>query len=174
MKKTELKRNALEDHLETTYLVRENVAKRDLAFINKPSNYPNFSKPDRPNNKAVNRAKVDLKLLYFLLVNMKPLYRNKILSSNEFQNVIQSSLNIGVSKFNQFTQEEKDNQIAFTVQMMGYCLEVMSKNMPSEFLKPLLYHIEPLNDLLESIYASMEKSGSKDLPAFRKIEFPIK
>lgn len=172
MKKTELKREALEDHLETTYLVRDKVAKRDLAFINNPSNYPNFSKPDRPNNKAVNLAKKDLELINFFLVNMKPRYRQKITQSDEFHNVIKQSFDIGVGNFKNFTQEEKDNSLAYTVQVMGYCLEVMSKNMPKEFVRPLKNHIEPLSDLLESIYSYMAKNNDT-LPPFRDITFPI-
>lgn len=168
------KQNNLEERLEATYLVRRNVTKRDLGIINQPSLYPDFKKPDRNNNYAVEHAKADLRLLDFFLVNMKPRYRSKILQSDEFQNVIKQVMGIGVSNFNDFTKEEKDQSLAFAVQMFSYCLEVMSKNMPTEFLQPLLNQITPLNDLVESIYAYMKKSNEKSLPPFRNVEFPIR
>lgn len=168
------KQKDLEEWLDSTYLVRRNVSKRDLGLINQPSLYRNFKKPDRNYNYAVEHARADLKLLNFFLSNMKPKYRTKILQSDEFQNVIQSVMDISMTKFSKYTQEEKDNSLAFTVQMFAYCLETMTKNMPTEFLKPLLYHIEPLNDLMESIYQTMKKSGSKDIPPFRQVQFPFK
>jgi hypothetical protein len=172
MKKTSREQKILEEQLESTYLVRRNVAKRDLAFVNNSSIYPNESKPDRRNNDCVDHAKNDLKLLQFFLVNMKPRYRQKITQSDEFHNVIKQSMDIGVGNFKNFTQEEKDNSLAYTVQVMGYCLEVMSKNMPSEFVKPLKNQIEPLNDLLQSIYSYMAKNNDT-LPPFRDIILPI-
>lgn len=166
------KQKDLEEYLEATYLVHRTVAKRDLGIINQPSLYRNFKKPDRNNNYAVDHAKSELRLLDFFLVNMKPIYRNKILSSDEFHNVIQQSMDIGVSNFKKFTQEEKDQSLANTVQIMSYCLEVMAKNMPKEFVKPLKNQIEPLSDLLQSIYSYMAKNNDK-LPPFRDISLPI-
>jgi len=167
------KQSELEEYLEATYLVRKSVAKRDLGIINQSSFYRNFKKKDRNYNNGVDHAKNDLKLLQFFLVNMKPLYRNKILQSDEFQNVLKQTMDIGVGNFNDFTKEEKDRSLAFTVQLFTYCLEVMSKNMPKEFINPLLHYIEPLNDLVQSIYTFMQKSNEKTIPPFREISFPI-
>ena len=166
------KQKDLEERLEATYLVRKSVSKRDLGIINQSKLYANFKKPDRNYNNGVSHAKNDLNLLHFFLVNLKPRYRLKILQSDEFQNVIRQSMDIGVSNFKNFTQEEKDQALAYTVQIMGYCLEVMAKNMPKEFHKPLNRQIEPLSDLLKSIYSYMAKTNDK-LPAFRNIQLPF-
>ena len=108
-----------------------------------------------------------------MLTNLKPLYRNKILHSDQFKNVMEQVMDFGVSKFYSMTKEEKDQSLAFTVQMLSYCLKVMAENMPVEFQKPLVNQIRPLNDLIKAIYAHMKKNNEKSLPPFREIAFPI-
>ena len=160
------------EYLESTYLLRRNVTKLDLGIINKSEYFPENSKPDRHYNNGVNHAKHDLNLLHFFMVHMKPRYRMKILQSTEFNNFIEQILDIGVTKFNVQTKEEKEYTRAFALQLMSYSLEVMSKTMPLEFTKLLNVAIEPLDDLLSAIYDYSKNNNVKDLPKFRELRLP--
>ena len=160
------------EHLESTYLVRRNVTKLDLGIINKSEYFPENSKPDRHYNNGVNHAKQDLKLLHFFMVHMKPRYRMKILQSTEFNNFIEQVLDIGVTKFNAQTKEEKEYTLAFALQLMSYSLEVMSRTMPVEFTGLLNHAIKPLDDLLRAIYYYSKNNNVKDLPKFRELRLP--
>jgi hypothetical protein len=102
---------------------------------------------------------------------MKPLYKNKILQSDEFQIVIKKIMD--TSRYDSMTKEDRDQSLAFAIQMMSFCLEVMSRTMPVEFETPLVTCTRPLNDLLESIYTFMKNNNLKTLPAFRGISYPI-
>ena len=160
------------EYLESAYLVRRNVTKLDLGIINKSEYFPENSKPDRHYNNGVNHAKQDLKLLCFFMVHMKPRYRMKILQSTEFNNFIEEVLNIGVTKFNSQTKEEQEYTRAFALQLTNYCLQVMSKTMPTEFSTLLNVAIEPLNDLVRTIYEYSKNNNVKDLPPFREFVLP--
>jgi len=166
------KQKELEEHLEATYIVRKKVSKRDLGIICEPKYYPNSKKKDRNYNNGVDHSLHDLKQLSFMLIQLKPLYRNKILHSNELKNLMQNIMDIGVGKFHYYTKEEKEKSLAFSVQMLNYCLRVIAENMPSEFIKPLVTNMNPLNDLLEAIYSHMKKNN-KSLPPFNKMPLPI-
>jgi len=166
------KRKILLEHLESTYLVRKNVSKLDLGIINKSEYFPENSKPDRHYNNGVNHAKQDLNLLHFFMVHMKPRYRMKILQSTEFNNFIAQVLDIGVTKFNSQTKEEQEYTNAFALQLTNYCLQVMSKTMPTEFATLLNVAIEQLNDLVSAIYEYSKNNNVKDLPPFREFTLP--
>ena len=166
------KQSEIEEHMWATYVVRKRVSKRDLGIINIPKYYPKNNKKDRHYNRGVDHSIEDLKQLSFMLTHLKPLYRNKILQSDQFQNVMQQVMDIGVGKFHQYTKEEKDQSLAFTVQMLSYCFKVISLNMPDEFQKPLLNHIRPLNDLIKAIYSHTAKNN-ETLPQFRELGYPI-
>jgi len=152
--------------------VRKHVSKRDLGNIITPQYYPKNKKRDRNYNNGVIHSIEDLKQLSFMLTHLKPLYRNKILESDQFKNVMDQVMDIGVSKFHGMTKQEEDHSLAFTVQMLANCFKVISLNMPKEFQKPLLNHIRPLNDLLKAIYSHMAKNN-ETLPPFRDLGYPI-
>ena len=173
MKKTDREQKETIEHLEATYLVRRNVGKRDLAYVNNPEIFPNESKPDRRNKNCVDHAIKDLELLHFFMVQMKPKYRNKILTSDQFNAVIQDVLGVGVSQFHDLTQQEKEQQLAIAIQLFNYTIKALLNNLPKEFAKPLMNQVEPLNDLMESIYSYMKKSNDKDIPDFRRLDFII-
>ena len=166
------KQSEIEEHMYATYIVRKKVSKRDLGIINTPKYYPKNKKKDRHYNNGVDHSLHDLKQLSFMLINLKPLYRNKILQSDQFKNVMENVMDIGVSKWHQYTKEEKDHSLAFTVQMLAFCFKVISLNMSEEFQKPLLNHIRPLNDLIKAIYSHMAKNN-ETLPPFRELGYPI-
>ena len=173
METTERKQKLAQEYLEATYLVRKNVGVRDLAYVHKPSIYPKESQPSRRNNNCVDHALKDLELLHFFLLHMKPRYRSKILTSDQFNTIIQDTLDIGISKFNDLTQQEKEQYLALAIQMFNYSLKTLLTNLPSEFAKPLVNQARPLNDLMESIYSYMKKSNDKEIPDFRKVDFMI-
>ena len=157
-----------EEYLESTYIIRKKVSKHDLGIINQPKYYPKSTKKDRNYNNGVDHAIEDLKLIHFMLVNLKPMYRSKIIHSDHFKSVMEQVMEIGVSKFHKMTKQEKDESLAFSVQMLNYCLRVIAENMPIEFRKPLVTNMSPVNDLLEAIYKHMKKTN-KSLPFFKKM-----
>jgi len=166
------KQSEIEERMEATYIVRKKVSKRDLGIIIIPKYYPKNKKKDRNYNNGVDHSIHDLNQLSFMLTHLKPHYRNKILHSDQFKNVMEQVMDIGVGKFHQYTKEEKDQSLAFTVQMLSFCFKVISLNMAEEFQKPLLNHIRPLNDLIKAIYAHMAKNN-ETLPPFRGLGYPI-
>ena len=166
------KQSEIEERMWATYIVRKHVSKRDLGIIITPKYYPKNKKKDRNYNNGVDHSIEDLKQLSFMMIHLKPLYRNKILASDQFQNFMQLVMDIGVGKFQQYTKEEKDQSLAFTVQMLAFCFKVISLNMPEEFQKPLVNHIKPLNDLIKAIYSHMKKNNDA-IPPFRDLGYPI-
>ena len=166
------KQKQLEEWLEATYIIRRKVSKRDLGIICQSKYYPNSKKKDRNYNNGVEHTIQDLQQLSFMLIQLKPYYRSKILHSDQFKNVMEQVMDFGVSKFHHLTKEEKEKSLSFSVQMLSYCLKVIANNMPVEFVKPLVNHISPLNDLIKAIYANMKKNN-KALPPFRDIALPI-
>ena len=125
-------------------------------------------KKDRSYNNAVEQAKEDLRLLDFFLRNLKPRYRLKILSSQEFQNTIALIFNLGELGFSKLTKEEKDYALAMASQMLEFSLAVMAKTMPEQFQKPLSKASVPFIDLLKAISDFARENKIKDIPAFQK------
>ena len=156
------------DYLETKYLLSNYVSGYDLANINVPSLFPKNLKKDRSYNNAVEQAKEDLRLLDFFLRNLKPRYRLKILSSQEFQNTIALIFNLGELGFSKLTKEEKDYALAMASQMLEFSLAVMAKTMPEQFQKPLSKASVPFIDLLKAISDFARENKIKDIPAFQK------
>lgn len=161
------------DYLDATFLLPKKVSALDLAITQQPKLFSKTTKKDRHFNNCVDYALKDLKLLDFFLTNLKPYYRLKILKSVEFQNLIQNVFDVSVGKFYRYTKEEKEITYDIGIQILGYCLELIGKNTPSEFIKPLKRNIEPLSELLKSIYESSRKNNVKELPKFRDIVLPF-
>ena len=152
LEKLKAKREALVTDLQHDYL--DNIPKihsKDLAVITQPTFFPDNKKKDRHYNRAVERVLADLKLFAFLLIQMKPLYRLKILKSTQWSNVLDQVLGVGVGAFQGQTKEEKIIALNITMQMLETSLAVINKEMPKEFRKSLVKASEPLNDLLLGI-----------------------
>jgi len=97
-------------HLETTYLKREFVSGYDLAVTQKPSIFRRNRKKDRQYSKCVNHAKADFKQLYFFFNHLKPMYRMRILNSNEFNSFIEKIL-YAQGSFHLQTKEEQTRSL---------------------------------------------------------------
>lgn len=166
------KQNDLIECLEATYITRTSVSKQDLAIINKSELFPH-SKVDRSYNNGVTHAKNDLKLLQFFLTHLKPKYRFQIIQSDEFQNVIQSVLDVSESRFHNLSKEEKEYALTFSIQLSTYLLIAIVKTLPKPFVKPIKESAMPLNNLLEAIYNFSRENNIKNIPQFRKLMFPI-
>jgi len=156
------------EYLEAKYLVRKNVSRHDLSVINIPKIYPKNRKKDRHYNNGVEHAIADLRLLSFLLLNLKPHYRLKILKSDEFKNVLEQIFDMGSTKFHSSTKEEKDLELSIALQMLEYSLGVIVKNMPKAFRKPLVNSASPFSDLLYAISEFGRQKNIKDIPKFRE------
>jgi len=166
--KKEINRENNENDLYNTWIhVIKKLSKHDLGVINRPEDYP-ISKKDYSYNSGVQRAKDDLKLLDFLLSNLKPRYKHQITTSSEFNNIIQKYL--GISAFGEdHTREEKDVIVSLASQMLINALSVIKKNMPPEFSEVLYQVGKPYFDMIEAISNFSRTSNLKNIP---KITLP--
>jgi len=150
--------------LESKYLDSiQKLSSVDLGIIHNANNnvdyYPENKKKDRQYNRGVQRAKDDIRLLNFLVMNLKPRYRHQIFSSGEFVNLIQKYL--GIDYFNDnFTREEKDQVLALASQMLINSLAVIKSNMSPEFYGILTQIGKDYFGLIEAISKS-SKSGNR-------------
>lgn len=172
VKRLHTKQDEIKEWLEATYLVPTKVTPLNLGIIQNPEVFSK-SVHAKAYKKGVARAKDDLQLLNFFLVNLRPKYRNQITNSQEFHNMIQQVLDIGVGNFYDMTKQEKESANALAIQLLSYALNVMVRTMPTEFLKPLKDHTIPLNNLLKAIYNFSKNNNLPELSAFREIDFPI-
>lgn len=150
--------------LEERYLDSiQKLSSFDLGIINNADYYPENKKKDRHYNRGIQRAKDDLELLNFLLINLKPHYKHQIFSSNEFQEMIQSYLGIGYFS-DKSTWEEKDQVLALASQMLIYSLTILKNNMPPEFNELLKQSGKPFFDLIEAITKFSKVHNIKKVP----------
>ena len=156
------------EYLDAKFLVRSKVSGFDLANLNKSSIFPKNTKKDRSYNNAVEHAKADLRLLNFFLRNLKPRYRLKILTSQEFQNIIVQIFDLRELGFSRLTKDEKDYALAMASQMLEFSLAVISKTMPVQFQNPLSKASVPFIDLLKAISDFARENKIKEIPAFQK------
>ncbi len=166
--KKEINRENNENDLYNTWIHGiKKLSKHDLGVINRPEDYP-ISKKDYSYNSGVQRAKDDLKLLDFLLSNLKPRYKHQITISSEFNNIIQKYL--GVSEFGEDnTREEKDVVVSLASQMLINALSVIKRNMPPEFSEVLYQVGKPYFDMIEAISNFSRTNNLKNIP---KITLP--
>ena len=172
VKRLQTKQDEVKEWLEATYLMPIKVTPLNLGIIQNPTIFSK-SVHHKAYKKGVARAKDDLKLLNFFLVNLRPKYRSEITNSQEFHNVMQQVFDIGVGNFYAMSKQEKESANAFAVQVLSYALNVMVRTMPPEFLKPIKDNTIPLNNLLKAIYNFSRNNNLKELPVFRELDFPI-
>ena len=172
VKRTQTKQDKVKERLESLYLMPIKVTSLNLGIIENPEIFSN-SAHDKAFNKGVRRAREDLKLLNFLLVNLRPKYRSQITNSPQFHNVIQQVLDIGVSNFHKMSPKEKEMANAFAIQLLSYSLKTMIHTMPPEFLKPIKDNVVPLNNLLKAIYNFSKNNNMKELNSFGELDFFI-
>ena len=160
----QINRQNNEVDLERKYL--DNIQKLssiDLGIINNADYYPENKKKDRYYNRGVQRAKDDLQLLNFLIMNLKPRYRHQVFFSGEFVNLIQKYL--GIDYFNEeFTREEKDQVLAMASQMLINSFTVIKNYMPLEFSDILKQNGKPFFDLVEAITKFSQAHNIKNIP----------
>lgn len=154
--------------LESKYLDSiQKLSSVDLGIIHNANNkvdyYPENKKKDRQYNRGVQRAKDDIRLLNFLVMNLKPRYRHQIFSSGEFVNLIQKYL--GIDYFNDnFTREEKDQVLALASQMLINSLAVIKSNVSPEFYGILTQIGKDYFGLIEAISKSSKSGNRKKVP----------
>jgi len=152
LKRFKILRGEEEFALAENYL--DNIQKilpRDLGVIHRTDFYPDDRKKERRYKKGVQRAKNDLKLLSFLIEELKPRYRNQILLSDEFNRVLKKYLGISSESSTKLSQKEKDQALVIAIQMLGNSLDLIKKNMPIEFQQSLNNLALPFANLIDSI-----------------------
>ncbi len=168
LEEIEINRENNENDSYNTYVHNiQKLSKLDLGVISNHEYYPT-SKKERSYKYGVQRAKDDLQLLNFLLLNLKPRYRQQITTSSEFNNIIQEYL--GVSEFGEnYTREEKDVIVSLASQMLINALSVIKRNMPPEFSEVLNQVGKPYFDMIEAISNFSRTNNLKNIP---KITLP--
>ena len=151
------------EHLESTYLMRDKVSGYNLAITQKPSIFRQNTKKERHFNKCVNHAKADFKELRFFFDYLKPMYRMRILNSNEFNNFLEKILNPH-SSFNLQTKEEQDRSLKIALQMYEFARVVIKENMPEEFQTVLEESSRPFWQMIKAIDAYQKREKIKDSP----------
>jgi len=151
------------EHLESTYLMREKVSGYDLAITQKPSIFRQNTKKERHFNKCVNHAKADFELLWFFFTHLKPMYRMRILNSNEFDSFIEKIL-YAQSSFHLQTKEENARSLKIALQMLEYARVVIKENMPEEFQTVLDEASKPFWQMIKAIDAYQKREKIKDSP----------
>ena len=151
------------EHLESTYLVREKVSGYDLAITQKPSIFRRNRKKDRQYSKCVNHAKADFKELRFFFMHLKPMYRMRILNSDEFNNFLEKILNPQGS-FHLQTKEEQDRSLSIALQMYEFARVVIKENMPEEFQTVLEESSRPFWQMIKAIESYQKREKIKDSP----------
>ncbi len=141
----------------------QNLSSRDLGTISRPELYPG-SKVDWNFNRGVKRAKNDLRLLDFLLKNLRPYYRKQIISSNEFDNIIKEYLNIDAFDI-KLTREEREKTLAIAAQMLINSLTIIQSNMPPEFSEVLKQTGKPYFSMIEAITNYAKTNNDKSIPS---------
>lgn len=165
LKKLEVQREVLETNLQGDYLDKiEKVMPYDLGFISEKKLYEDEPKPDRRYNRAVNHTNQELKLITFFMSNLKPFYRHKIKSSDEFKNFMSNILDIKSAGKSDMTEIEKEQSLAIASQMIVFSLEVIIKSMPSEFRVILVDTAKPFTNLLTSLSEYARKNHIKEIP----------
>ena len=154
------------EHLKSTYLERKYVSELDLAIIQKPSNFPQNKKKDRSYKNGVNQAKADFKELYFFFNHLKPMYRLRILNSNEFNNFLEKILNPHGS-FHLETKEENARSLKIALQMHEFARIVIKENMPEEFQVVLEEASRPFWQMIKAIDAYQKREKIRDSPDIR-------
>ena len=163
VKRHRTKQTAQMEHLKSTYLMRKNVSALDLAVIQKSSNFPKITKKDRSYNNGVDHAKADFKELYFFFNHLKPMYRMKILNSNEFNNFLEKILNPQAS-FHLQTKEEQVRSLKIALQMYEFARVVIKENMPEEFQTVLEESSKPFRNMIKAISAYQKREKINDSP----------
>ena len=159
----EINRGNNENDLYNTYVHDiKKLSKLDLGVINRPEYYPN-AKKDRSYNYGVQRAKDDLQLLSFLLSNLKPHYKQQIISSSQFDNIIKKYL--GIDEFSEnLTRAEKEVTLSIASQMLVNSLTTIKRTMPPEFSEVLNQIGKPYFDMIKAISDFSRANNIKTIP----------
>jgi len=151
------------EHLESTYLTREYVTGYDLAVTQKEKIFRKNPKHERQFNKCVNHAKDNFKELYFFFNHLKPMYRMRILNSDEFNSFIEKIL-YAQGSFHLQTREEQTRSLKIALQMLEYARVVIKENMPEEFQIVLEESSKPFWRTIQAISAYQKREKIKDSP----------
>ena len=173
IKRQRAKVTTQEEHLGSSFLVRNYVSRHDLGIIQKPANYDENVKKDRHYNNGVEHAKQDLKMLGFFLRYLKPHYRLKILNSQEFNNIMQDVLAVSVTGWHDYTIEERNKALHYAIQMNEFARHVIKSQMPEEFHKILVESAKPYVKLVSAISEYGRKNNRKDIPQIESMDFIV-
>ena len=151
------------EHLNTKYLVGKYVSGYDLAVTQKPSLFRKNTKPSAQFSNCVNSAKADLRLINFYFNHLKPMFRLRILNSNEFNSFIGKIL-YAQGSFHLQTKEEQARSLKIALQMYEFARVVIKENMPEEFQTVLEEASRPFWQMIKAIDAYQKREKIKDSP----------
>ena len=151
------------ENLKAKYIMRKKVSGYDLAVTQKPSIFRKNTKQSTQFSNCVDSAKADLELLYFYFNHLKPMYRLRILNSNEFGSFIEKIL-YAQGSFHLQTKEEQARSLKIALQMLEYARVVIKENMPVEFQIVLDEASRPFWLMIKAIDTYQKREKIKDSP----------
>jgi len=159
----EVNRENNENDLYNTWIHNiQKLSKHDLGVISRHEYYPN-SKKDYSYNIGVQRAKDDLKLLSFLLSNLKPRYKDQIIGSSEFENIIKKYM--GIDDFSdEPSEDEKKVMVLLASKMLINSITVIQRNMPHQFNEVLRETGKPYFTMIKALNDFGKENNLKSIP----------
>jgi len=151
------------EYLKAKYVTRKKISGYDLAVTQKPSIFRKNTKPSTQFSNCVDSAKLDLGLLNFYFNHLKPMYRLRILNSNEFNSFIEKIL-YAQGSFHLQTREEQTRSLKIALQMLEYARVVIKENMPEEFQTVLEESSKPFRNMIKAISAYQKREKINDSP----------
>ncbi len=155
--------NKMIEQVKAMYIVRKKISEYDLAVTKKPSLFRRNAKPSAQFSNCVDSAKADLRILYFYFNHLKPLYRLRILNSEEFTNFLDKIL-FAQGSFHLQSKEENVRSLKIALQMLDYSINVITENMPTEFQQIINDSSEPFRNTIKAISSYQKREKLKDSP----------
>ncbi len=138
IRQTQAQKDMIEN-LKAKYIMRKKVSGYDLAVTQKPSIFRKNTKQSTQFSNCVDSAKADLGLLHFYFNHLKPMYRLRILNSNEFDS-FNGKILFAQGSFNLQTKEREHLRLSKLIRVL------LMEDLPSQLTPPnLVCHLKLYN-----------------------------
>lgn len=135
---------------------------KEMAILKSKKQFPNTNE-SRHNRNLSDKAEKAFSELAFLFKYLPPSYKNKILSSENFNEFIGTLLYLDTINEN-LDDKTKNIVVRVASQLFVNSLAVIKDSMPREFHKPLVYSATPFVDLLKAVLGYGKRNSLKDIP----------
>ena len=165
IRQTQAQKDMIE-HLKAKYLMRKKISGYDLAVTQKEKLFRKNTKPSTQFSNCVDSAKADFRLLYFYFNHLKPMYRLRILNSEEFTSFLDKVL-FAQGSFYLQSKEENTRSLKIALQMLEYSIHVITENMPTELQEIIHDSSKPFRNTIRALSAYQKREKIKNSPDIR-------